>query len=231
MSYDRLGIGQSQQGEPLNEVQSFLEIAALRAVTLMLRNGEFPGQCQNISKIIHVGHSFGALQTYALTAAEPDISDGIVLTGYSADAGFLSYFNAGANWMQAALNVPERHGNLPRGYFVTSGKNALQFEFLLPGYFDPGILDFAEAAKQPVTIGELLTLSAPTSSAFAKPVLVFTGCERSISLECPVQSRQTDCRNSKRCSLLRRRLHVHWRRLSKLHSGNGLGGLSQCDKL
>lgn len=55
LSYDRLGIGNSSHGEPLNEIQSFLEVAALAEMTMMLRNGTFPGVKQTFGKITHVG--------------------------------------------------------------------------------------------------------------------------------------------------------------------------------
>ena len=55
LAYDRLGIGNSSHGEPLNEIQAFLEVAALAELTLMLRNGTFPGVKQTFDKITHVG--------------------------------------------------------------------------------------------------------------------------------------------------------------------------------
>lgn len=55
LAYDRLGIGNSSHGEPLNEIQSFLEVASLAEMTMMLRNGTFPGVKQTFGKITHVG--------------------------------------------------------------------------------------------------------------------------------------------------------------------------------
>ena len=55
LAYDRLGIGNSSHGEPLNEIQSSLEVAALAELTLMLRHGTFPGVKQTFDKITHVG--------------------------------------------------------------------------------------------------------------------------------------------------------------------------------
>lgn len=55
LNYDRLGIGNSSHGEPLNEIQSFLEIAALAELTTMLRTGTFPGVSQSFGKVVHVG--------------------------------------------------------------------------------------------------------------------------------------------------------------------------------
>ena len=178
LSYDRLGIGQSSHGEPRDEIQSFLEIQALRTLTTMLRDGKFPNAKHKFSKIIHVGHSFGSAQTYALTAMYPDISDGIVLTGFSMNASFVGFFELGGNFVQAALNVPKRLGHYPRGYLINSDAEALETLFLLPGHYPSPLLAIGEATKQPVAIGELLTLgSLPMKNAFEKPVLVFTGCE------------------------------------------------------
>lgn len=61
LAYDRLGIGNSSHGEPLDEIQSFLEIAALAELTMMLRNGTFPGVKQAFSKVTHVGSAFSVL--------------------------------------------------------------------------------------------------------------------------------------------------------------------------
>lgn len=55
LSYDRLGIGNSSHGEPLNEIQASLEVAALAQLTMMLRNGTFPGVKQAFKKVTHVG--------------------------------------------------------------------------------------------------------------------------------------------------------------------------------
>ena len=55
LAYDRLGIGNSSHGEPLNEIQSFLEVAALAELTIMLRNGTFPGVGTAFKTVTHVG--------------------------------------------------------------------------------------------------------------------------------------------------------------------------------
>ena len=191
-----------------SQIQSFLEIAALRKLTMMLRNGNVPTVSTKFTKIIHVGHSFGSAQTYAMTAMYPGISDGIVLTGFSMNSSFVSLFGAGANFVQANLNQPLRFGNAAalagvesavqmlgltdlltpidlttiqslgyvNGYLTNANANSAAYLFLHPGYFDPQLGYYAEMTKQPVTLGELLTLgSIPTTSTFAGPVLVFTG--------------------------------------------------------
>lgn len=152
-------------------------------------------------------HSFGSAQTYALVNMYPTISDGIVLTGFSMNATFVGYFGAGANFEQANLNQPFRFGSIasstvesvlnmygltdyvaglsaspglgyPAGYLTNANIGANQYLFFLPGFFDPGALLVGENTKQPVTVGELLTLtSLPMMNAYAGPVLIITGCK------------------------------------------------------
>lgn len=57
----------SSHGEPVNEIQVYLEIAALKSLTDKIRAGSIPS-VPNFGKVIHIGHSFGSVQTYALTA-------------------------------------------------------------------------------------------------------------------------------------------------------------------
>lgn len=147
---------------------------------MMLRHGTFPTVPHAFGKVVHVGHSFGSIQTYSLVNQYPSDSDGIVLTGFSFDLAFVGLFIAGANFVQASRNQPNRFGNdgqnLHSGYLVNNNAEALKYIFLKPNFYPSGLLNFAEDMKQPVTLGEILTLasvSAPNS--FAGPVLVFNG--------------------------------------------------------
>ena len=78
------------------------------------------------------------------------------------------------------LNSTAPSLNYPAGYLTNANIGANQYNFALPGFFDPGLLLVGENTKQPVTVGELLTLtSAPMVNTFAGPVLVVTGCKLS----------------------------------------------------
>lgn len=68
-----------------------------------------------------------------------------------------------------------KHETLPRGYLVAGDAAANKYLFFYPGHYDPKILDYAEATKQPVTLGELLSLGVPAVNAFAGPVFVING--------------------------------------------------------
>ena len=73
---------------------------------------------------------------------------------------------------------PSPRVEYPAGYLTNANIGANQYLFFLPGFFDPGLLLAGENTKQPVTVGELLTLtSLPMKNAFAGPVLIITGCK------------------------------------------------------
>lgn len=111
VAIDRFGIGNSSRGDPLNEVQAPAEVSALYDLTMQLRNGQFPSVPHSFQKVVHIGHSFGAAQTYLLTALHPEVSDGIILTGYSLNPTWLARTLAGWNLHIASLNQPLRFGD------------------------------------------------------------------------------------------------------------------------
>ena len=202
----------------------------------MLRDGTFPTVPTAFKKIVTVGHSFGSIQAYSLSALHPHAQDGIVLTGFSGNTKFMGTAVAAWNCHLARLNQPYRFGaartpatpsgfdhsvnlynmihqslrgaglseaetqqeltttelaniltfsnttatpeaqNLPSGYLTWPGFTSLQYTFLHPEFFDIGLGLQVEATKQPMTLGELLTIgSFPSSSSFAGPVQIVTG--------------------------------------------------------
>ena len=104
MAIDRLGIGLSSHGDPWNEIQAQAEVEALNAVTTKIRNGRIPQIKERYTKVVHVGHSFGSVESYWLSALYPNNTDGLVLTGYSSAASFLITTVAGWNLHQARRN-------------------------------------------------------------------------------------------------------------------------------
>lgn len=83
----------------------------MHEVTKKLRAGSIAEIRTAYHKVIHVGHSFGSVQSYWLSALYPDSTDGVILTGYSVASQFLAYFGAGSNFHSARLNQPFRLGN------------------------------------------------------------------------------------------------------------------------
>lgn len=177
LSWDRLGIAQSEHGEPVNEIQSFLEIAALKSLTDKLREGSIKEIGCSFEKVVHVGHSFGAIQSYSLEVLYPDSSDGLVLQGWSQSSSFVPDFLFGGNFILA--NTVEAFSDYPGGYLAAGDASGVQTNFFSPGSFDPAILELAYKTGQPVTVGELLTIGGATSvkNPTKAPVLIITGGE------------------------------------------------------
>lgn len=186
-AYDRLGIGMSSHGDAKKEIQLPLELDSLAQLTRMLRSGAIHTghghghSHQKPAKIVHVGHSFGSMLTYGISATYPDLSDGVVLTGFSMNNSFMTIFMAGANLQQARLNqspgaFSKTGQNYSSGYLTNADIGNNEYMFLYPGNFDPKLLEYGEKNKQPLTVGELLTVSSvPASSKFTGPVLIVTG--------------------------------------------------------
>ena len=185
LSYNRLGISGSTLPDPYSEVQTPAELAVLAQLTILARAGKIQGQITAPAKVVHVAHSMGSILTNALAATYPELSDGVVLTGYLQNFQYQGLFIANTGFTIASQNEPDlfpasRYGT---GYITWPSKWSNQFSFFAYPKFDNAVLDDAEATKQPFPIGELLTfallgdLQAPR---FTNPVLYVNGEKDSI---------------------------------------------------
>lgn len=120
--------------------------------------------------------------SYIFADLHPELSDALVLTGFTLDTASVGLFAAGANFALANRNQNARFGakgqDLPDGYLVASNSEAIKYLYLKPGFYPDGILDLAGQTKQPVTLGEILTLlSVPSVNRFVGPVMAISGGE------------------------------------------------------
>jgi pimeloyl-ACP methyl ester carboxylesterase len=166
LTYDRLGHGQSDHPDAYEVVQAPLHLEILRQLTLMARNGtlyNLAGQAKpsipafsavsKASKVVHVGHSYGSFVTTALIARYGNLSDGAIITGF-----ILSEFIGKSGVVAFAVEYAGRPPfNRPSGY-VVSNKIGIQTVFFngKPGTaFTPELLNYGDAIKQPIALGEL----------------------------------------------------------------------------
>ncbi|KAG6986582.1 hypothetical protein G7Y79_00077g099740 [Physcia stellaris] len=205
LSYDRLGIGNSSHGEPLNEIQSYLEVAALAEITMMFRNGTFPGVPKAFKTITHVGRHrpnrlLHELILHALLpsrrqlpprAPEPALPlRQRLLRHRRHDPQLHRLGPKHLHHVPAAMSIIASYGltdyvaglqtrqrvEYADGYLANANADSNQYLFFLPGFFDAQLALAGEMRKQPVAVGELLTLgSVPMVNRFAGPVLVLTG--------------------------------------------------------
>ncbi|KAI5465311.1 Alpha/Beta hydrolase protein [Mariannaea sp. PMI_226] len=176
LTWDRLGIGASSKGHPINEIQVALEIEALRKLTSLAKKGKLPGVDTKFDKVIQLGHSFGSVMAHALSAMYPDLADTIVLTGFSHVFNFMPTFMVANNFIPIK-NSPSLAALYPKGYVASASETSMQINFFGEGDFDPGMLTMSHLLGQPAAPGELLTVGVPAvkKSKFKGSVLVITG--------------------------------------------------------
>lgn len=178
LSYSRIGTGKSTKPDPYNIGQGPIEVGVLVELTAKLRAGTLNSCAPKAKgKVLHVGHSFGSILTNGLVVAEPTLSDGIFLTGYSAVGKYSGQFLISTNAHLISENQPKRFAGTSSGYLTWGDELANQYSFFHYPNFDPKVLAEAEATKWPFTVGEFLTipLVAPAvASAFTGPVMVST---------------------------------------------------------
>ncbi|KAF5534097.1 alpha beta-hydrolase [Fusarium phyllophilum] len=149
LTYDRLGTGKSTKADGYNEVQLGLQVAILKELTVLARDGK-------LLKSSKVGHSFGSAATSGLLSLHGNLSDGAILTGFlpNNQSG-----KVGANafgFEFARQHDPKRFGDRPAGYAVQASLSSIQQIFLKKGSFEVEALEYAEKIKQTGTyfIGE-----------------------------------------------------------------------------
>jgi pimeloyl-ACP methyl ester carboxylesterase len=178
LAWDRLGIADSSHGDPINEIQMAAELEALHQLTLRVDSGTLCGMDgHRFQKKVHVGHSFGSLMTYGLSSKYPNITDAIVLTGFSHATSFIGLFVLGGNFVPVS-DIAHLKDDYVVGYVAPDDKIGVHIQFFGPKDFDPALLKSATKTGQPATYGELLTqgsAGAALPSKFGGPVYVITG--------------------------------------------------------
>ena len=180
LSYDRVGTGKSTFENPYTEGQLGVEVTVAATLTTLLREGKLSSiaKCHipTPKKVVHVGHSFGSLITGTLAGSVPDLSDGIVLTGYSTDPTAATGFAISTNFHLASEAIPDRFAGLSTGYLTWADELANQFAFFYYPNFDPAVLAAAEANKMPFALGEVLSPYNLKQPAWNGPLLVSLCC-------------------------------------------------------
>lgn len=172
-----LGTGNSEHPtDAYNVVQAATDLAIAERMASMLRNGAIDGT--SYSKIVGIGHSYGAVQMQALTATSPSALDAVILQGFSANTSFVAEYLTSTAYETATQIFPSRFSNdLSNAYLVTATPSTNQLNFFYFPYYSPDSFNLARVTEQPVTQGVLFTFGAlPTpATTYSKPVLVATG--------------------------------------------------------
>ncbi|KAI4114097.1 MAG: hypothetical protein LQ338_008054 [Usnochroma carphineum] len=174
-AYDRLGVGQSDHPDPIQEVQAALEVEILHGLAQLFRAKKIGGH--GFTSVVGVGHSFGSILQVGANSRYPKDFDGVVLTAFANTLTNLPYTILANDPSIAALNQPSRFGTLPYGYLVHNDAIAIQEVFFRYPYFDPAIFQNQVDRKDTYTFGEEFTIGAvlTAATAYTGPLSVVTG--------------------------------------------------------
>jgi pimeloyl-ACP methyl ester carboxylesterase len=174
LAIDNLGNGLSDHPDPLNVVQTPIQIDIIRSIVQGLRFGSFSSISQSYEKVIFAGYSYGSIIGRSLATVHPsDGADAYILTATSNNLTALanpSFFFAGG---AASVVDPSTFKHLPPGYRTFPGLRDALYSFSPD--FDPRILAHDERQPHVFAMGELLSPEITTASNFTGPVLVLTG--------------------------------------------------------
>lgn len=141
LSYDRLGVGQSDHPDPIQVVQSHVDLEVLHELVQLLRSGKLAAQ--RFKNVVGVGHSYGSVLKVGVAAKYPKDFDAIITTGFAAKVQELGYTIAANNPTIAKFDQPTRFGSLSNGYLVHNNAISIQLPFYrYPNYDLEGISVF-----------------------------------------------------------------------------------------
>ncbi|KAJ3503956.1 hypothetical protein NMY22_g18073 [Coprinellus aureogranulatus] len=189
--YDRLGIGKSEKPDGIKEVQTPTEVEIAAELVKYLKSKP---RGLEFDRYIGIGHSYGSVMmndsdwvwsTYSaqltgLASKYGNLLNATILTGFS--SYLPSVIPAFATWTLtvAAEQNPKKFKGLPTTYVISNNGINDQQNFFTYGGYEKAVVGPAGEAKQPCTLGELLSILEPIptdspASAYTNPVLVVTG--------------------------------------------------------
>ncbi|KAJ5087795.1 catalytic protein [Penicillium angulare] len=181
LSYDQLGVGNSDHPDPIQVVQAASQVAVTHALVQLLRNAKVGGY--HFQNIVGVGHSAGSILTQAVTAQYPRDLDAVILTGLVTNSYYLAITQASLNMVNANSQVSGQFRDLPAGYLTPQTEVGIQFAFYRWPNYDTAAFSRQVAHKSTNSIGVELTLGGllGPASSFAGPVDVVLGANDLVS--------------------------------------------------
>jgi pimeloyl-ACP methyl ester carboxylesterase len=175
LTYDRLGVGNSDKPDAYDIAQIPVHAEVLAGLTRLARSGKVAevaqpqwkwGQIPAFTKVVHVGHSIGSLTTSIMITNHPDMSDGVILTSFILGIKPGGAPQSSEGWKYAAGVDPKRFGDRGSGYMVMSDEHSIQTLFFSSsgGFFDPEALRYATDIAETTTVGELLSTTVVAGS-------------------------------------------------------------------
>ena len=135
-SYDRLGTGLSEHPDPIQVVQSQIQVQIAHALINLLRTRSFSGF--TFKHVVGVGHSAGSAISQGVTTQFPEDFDAVILTGSLASLTSLNTATASFDVIPASLDPAGRFPGLSSGYQLQGPiPQAVRTAFYRYHFFDP----------------------------------------------------------------------------------------------
>ncbi|PYH91561.1 alpha/beta-hydrolase [Aspergillus ellipticus CBS 707.79] len=175
LSYDQLGVGNSDHPDPIQVVQATSQVAVTHALAQLLRQSKIGNY--SFDAVVGVGHSAGSTLTQAITTQYPADFDAVILTGTSTVDTYVTLSMTAFNLINANSDPSGSFSSLPAGYLTQQTSVGIQFSFYRWPNFDTTAFNRQVANKQTNTVGVLLTLGGVVATApdFTGPVDVVVG--------------------------------------------------------
>lgn len=187
LTYDKLGVGKSEKPDAYDIMQIPTEVEILAVLTRLARSGKLISSSKVLSntgnkatvtdfkpsKIVQVGHAFGAYLITSMLTLYGDLADGALLSGFlvNTQLGKINVLTYDHEF--ARQHDPVRFREYGSGYFVLNTESCIQKLFFRKGAFEPKMLTWAEKNKQPETVGEYASEGNPSPAPeFKGPIQV-----------------------------------------------------------
>ena len=135
LTYDRLGIRNSQHPDPVRVVQNTAHVEIAHGLTQLLRTGQLGGR--RWDQVVGVGHSQGSQISLGVTAKYPQDWRAVVLTGLSVNATYQPATLAALALQIARTTQGAQFAGLPDGYLTEGARGGTQLAFFRYPFFDP----------------------------------------------------------------------------------------------
>lgn len=171
LTYDRIGVGQSDKPDAYTVVQTRLQVDILGEITKLARSGGLmkyvPGSAAKnatFNKFIHIGHSQGSAITLNFLSEFGELSDGAIITGELVTTKRSPPQVVALDVQYAAQANPKLFGDFGNGYVVPT-PGGLQAGFLSTfrnytlglGGFNHELFEYSDKIKQPMACTEIIS--------------------------------------------------------------------------
>ncbi|KAF1994721.1 hypothetical protein P154DRAFT_447027 [Amniculicola lignicola CBS 123094] len=172
LAIDNLGSGESARPDPIQTVQSSLQISLIHNIIQSLRSQKLSPILNRFKKVVLVTHSYSSVLGRALSIENPrDGPDAYILTATSTNLLGMGALSP----VSAKVLYPNQFSNLHPAYASIPGSALRESSYALSGSFDPAILAWDEQHPYVFALGEIAIPARNLTSEFSGPVMILTG--------------------------------------------------------